>query len=85
MTNNELDKTGQIVLNSMHKFQPRVHLVLLQDRNTRVVKDLADTKHKTWVFSQTVFTAVTAYQNQLVGLHQWMVEYSCLYAFRSQS
>ena len=29
LTNNELDKSGQIVLNSMHKFQPRVHLVLV--------------------------------------------------------
>jgi T-box protein 20 len=29
LTNNELDRHGQIVLNSMHKFQPRLHIVLL--------------------------------------------------------
>eukprot|EP00095_Tigriopus_kingsejongensis_P010908 maker-scaffold348_size200312-snap-gene-1.17 protein:Tk10908 transcript:maker-scaffold348_size200312-snap-gene-1.17-mRNA-1 annotation:"t-box transcription factor tbx20-like isoform x2" len=67
LTNNELDKTGQIILNSMHKFQPRVHLVKL-DRATRnrPLMDLAQEIHKTFVFPVTAFTAVTAYQNQLI-------------------
>ena len=29
---------------------------------------IVQVSHKTWVFPQTVFTAVTAYQNQLVLL-----------------
>ena len=41
LTNNELDKTGQIVLNSMHKFQPRIHLVLLEGRLEGPVTDLS--------------------------------------------
>ena len=42
LTNNELDKSGQIVLNSMHKFQPRVHLVLVAGPGP--VTDLAKVK-----------------------------------------
>ena len=65
-------QNGQIVLNSMHKFQPRIHLVLL-DSGAPVpapgtITDISGLRHKTWVFPQTVFTAVTAYQNQLVSL-----------------
>ena len=64
-------QNGQIVLNSMHKFQPRIHLVLL-DSGAPVpapgsITDISGLRHKTWVFPQTVFTAVTAYQNQLVS------------------
>ena len=55
----------------MHKFQPRIHLVLL-DSGASVpapgsLTDISGLRHKTWVFPQTVFTAVTAYQNQLVS------------------
>ena len=51
----------------MHKFQPRLHLVLMDGSTPVVITDINQHKHKTWVFSQTVFTAVTAYQNQLVS------------------
>merc|ERR1719384_2718334 len=50
----------------MHKFQPRLHLVLMDGPTPVVMTDINQHKHKTWVFSQTVFTAVTAYQNQLI-------------------
>ena len=53
----------------MHKFQPRLHLVVMDSSTPVVITDINQHKHKTWVFSQTVFTAVTAYQNQLVGEH----------------
>ncbi|CAG9799074.1 unnamed protein product [Chironomus riparius] len=68
LTNNEMDKNGQIVLNSMHRYQPRIHLVrLLPGQNIPTTpKELADLDHKTYVFPETVFTAVTAYQNQLI-------------------
>ncbi|EDS37641.1 T-box protein H15 [Culex quinquefasciatus] len=57
-----------IVLNSMHRYQPRIHLVRLgpgQHAPTNP-RDLPEFDHKTYVFPETVFTAVTAYQNQLI-------------------
>ena len=64
-------QTGQIVLNSMHKFQPRLHLVVLEGGagvpGPGSLTDISGYRHKSWVFTQTVFTAVTAYQNQLVS------------------
>ncbi|XP_023332602.1 T-box transcription factor TBX20 [Eurytemora carolleeae] len=65
LTNNELNRHGQIVLNSMHKFQPRIHLVQVEN-NIKIVDDLKKFKHKTFVFPETMFNAVTAYQNQLI-------------------
>ncbi|KAI1309476.1 T-box transcription factor TBX20 [Halotydeus destructor] len=68
LTNNEMDKSGHIVLNSMHRYQPRVHLVLKSDPSTAnaPVTDLECERYKTFVFPETIFTAVTAYQNQLI-------------------
>lgn len=68
LTNNEMDKTGQIVLNSMHRYQPRVHLVRLSHGQNipSSPKELQEFDHKTFVFPETTFTAVTAYQNQLI-------------------
>ncbi|KAK7807809.1 hypothetical protein U0070_012043 [Myodes glareolus] len=66
LTNNELDDQGHIILHSMHKYQPRVH-VIRKDFSS----DLSPTKPvpvgdgvKTFNFPETVFTTVTAYQNQ---------------------
>ncbi|KAL7644569.1 UNVERIFIED_CONTAM: hypothetical protein RMT77_004106 [Armadillidium vulgare] len=66
LTNNEMDKHGQIVLNSMHRYQPRVHLVKRCPGQTGAITDLESEEHRTYVFQETVFTAVTAYQNQLI-------------------
>ncbi|XP_050094760.1 T-box protein H15-like [Anopheles aquasalis] len=68
LTNNEMDKNGQIVLNSMHRYQPRIHLVRLGPGQNipSSPKELQEVDHKTYVFPETVFTAVTAYQNQLI-------------------
>ncbi|XP_053673675.1 T-box protein H15-like [Anopheles nili] len=68
LTNNEMDKNGQIVLNSMHRYQPRIHLARLgPGQNIPITpKELSDVDHKTYVFPETIFTAVTAYQNQLI-------------------
>ncbi|XP_041779327.1 T-box protein H15-like isoform X1 [Anopheles merus] len=68
LTNNEMDKNGQIVLNSMHRYQPRIHLVrLVPGQNIpNSPNELQEVDHKTYVFPETVFTAVTAYQNQLI-------------------
>lgn len=67
LTNNEMDKTGQMVLNSMHRFQPRVHLVTRRDPNNNgPITNLEQEEYHTYIFPETVFTAVTAYQNQLI-------------------
>lgn len=52
----------------MHRYQPRVHLVRLAHGQNipNNPKDLQELDHKTFVFPETVFTAVTAYQNQLI-------------------
>ncbi|KAI6211421.1 hypothetical protein M3Y96_00432400 [Aphelenchoides besseyi] len=62
---------SQLVLNSMHKYQPRVHVVR-RDRHTRQLDgnatdfDLTKEEYKTFHFEETRFMAVTAYQNQLI-------------------
>ncbi|XP_043927421.1 T-box transcription factor TBX15 [Protopterus annectens] len=68
LTNNELDDQGHIILHSMHKYQPRVHVIRKDFSN-----ELSPTKSvpsgegvKTFSFSETVFTTVTAYQNQQI-------------------
>jgi len=66
LTNNEMDKQGQIVLNSMHRYQPRVHLIRRTEGNNAPFGDLETEQFRSYVFPETVFTAVTAYQNQLI-------------------
>lgn len=56
----------QIILNSMHKYQPRVHIIKKKD-HTASLLNLKSEEFRTFVFTETVFTAVTAYQNQLVS------------------
>ncbi|NXY42737.1 TBX20 factor, partial [Ceuthmochares aereus] len=55
----------QIILNSMHKYQPRVHIIKKKD-HTASLLNLKSEEFRTFIFSETVFTAVTAYQNQLI-------------------
>lgn len=53
----------------MHRYQPRVHIVRrMEGDTTRPIVDLEREQFRTYVFPETVFTAVTAYQNQLVSL-----------------
>uniref|UniRef100_A0A8C9VGI5 T-box transcription factor TBX20 n=1 Tax=Scleropages formosus TaxID=113540 RepID=A0A8C9VGI5_SCLFO len=65
LTNNELDQHGHIILNSMHKYQPRVHIIKKKD-HTASLLNLKSEEFRTFVFTETTFTAVTAYQNQLI-------------------
>lgn len=53
----------------MHKYQPRFHVVLdNQEKSTMTSALRASTEHvKTFVFPETQFMAVTAYQNHMVG------------------
>ncbi|CAD5214396.1 unnamed protein product [Bursaphelenchus okinawaensis] len=52
---------GWTVLNSMHKYQPRVHIARCNS-----MEQLKVTMWKTFTFPETVFIAVTAYQNEKV-------------------
>lgn len=53
--------TLQTILNSMHKYQPRFHIVKAND-----ILKLPYSTFRTYVFSETEFIAVTAYQNEKV-------------------
>lgn len=55
----------QIILNSMHRYQPRFHVVYVDPRKDS--EKYAEENYKTFVFEETRFTAVTAYQNHRVG------------------
>jgi T-box protein 20 len=55
LTNNPFDRSGHIILNSMHKYVPRLHII-------EEGKSLT-----TFVFNEAIFTAVTAYQNEMVN------------------
>ena len=59
----------QIILNSMHRFQPRIYLVIRPEGVNGPITDIEKEKYRTYVFPETVFTAVTAYQNQLVRIN----------------
>ncbi|KAK2121710.1 T-box transcription factor tbx1 [Saguinus oedipus] len=65
LTNNLLDDNGHIILNSMHRYQPRFHVVYVDPRKDS--EKYAEENFKTFVFEETRFTAVTAYQNHRVG------------------
>lgn len=54
LTNNPFDRSGHIILNSMHKYVPRVHII---EEGKSI---------NTFVLTECVFTAVTAYQNELI-------------------
>ena len=54
LTNNPFDRAGHIILNSMHKYVPRVHII---EEGKSI---------NTFVLAECVFTAVTAYQNELI-------------------
>ncbi|XP_044739826.1 T-box transcription factor TBX1-like [Chrysoperla carnea] len=65
LTNNQLDDNGHIILNSMHRYQPRFHVVYLPPKGTPQIEGGPD-NFKTFVFPETAFTAVTAYQNHRI-------------------
>ncbi|XP_061638418.1 T-box transcription factor TBX2b isoform X1 [Phyllopteryx taeniolatus] len=61
LTNNISDKHGFTILNSMHKYQPRFHIVRAND-----ILKLPYSTFRTYVFPETDFVAVTAYQNDKI-------------------
>ena len=64
LTNNKSSPDGHILLNSMQKYIPRIHVALLADD-----KNLTDFKViKTINFPETECISVTAYQNTDVSI-----------------
>ncbi|XP_023198750.1 T-box transcription factor TBX2-like isoform X1 [Xiphophorus maculatus] len=61
LTNNISDNHGFTILNSMHKYQPRFHIVKAND-----ILRLPCSTFRTYVFAETQFIAVTAYQNDKI-------------------
>ncbi|CAL8313465.1 unnamed protein product [Lota lota] len=68
LTNNELDDQGHIILHSMHKYQPRVHVIRKEcgEELSPVRSVPLGEGTRTFSFAETVFTTVTAYQNQQI-------------------
>lgn len=65
LTNNQLDDNGHIILNSMHRYQPRCHVVVAPSPPGSA-PDPRTENFKTFCFPETRFTAVTAYQNHRI-------------------
>ncbi|XP_035690443.1 T-box transcription factor TBX5-like [Branchiostoma floridae] len=63
LTNNYMDTFGHIMLNSMHKYQPRLHIVQASENNKF---ELKKTCFRTFIFPETEFMAVTSYQNHQI-------------------
>ncbi|NP_705952.2 T-box transcription factor TBX6 [Danio rerio] len=60
LTNNTLDAQGYIILHSLHRYQPRVHVIEARD-----VLMWGRTQHS-FTFPETQFITVTAYQNNKI-------------------
>ncbi|XP_052873763.1 T-box transcription factor TBX6-like [Anopheles cruzii] len=61
LTNNTLDNNGHVVLTSMHKYQPRIHVIRTSDPS-----QIPWAAQQAFVFPETEFVAVTAYQNDRI-------------------
>ncbi|KAM9772841.1 T-box transcription factor TBX6 [Syngnathus typhle] len=60
LTNNTLDTHGHIILHSLHRYQPRVHVIEARD-----MLSWGGGQHS-FVFPETQFITVTAYQNSKI-------------------
>ncbi|XP_061562289.1 T-box transcription factor TBX6 [Phycodurus eques] len=60
LTNNTLDAQGHIILHSLHRYQPRVHVIEARD-----MLSWGGGQHS-FVFPETQFITVTAYQNNKI-------------------
>ncbi|CAF3203508.1 unnamed protein product [Rotaria socialis] len=66
LTNNLLDENGHIILNSMHRYQPRVHCVYSPSSKADELLVLQTQAFRTFTFPETKFIGVTAYQNHRI-------------------
>lgn len=65
LTNNFQDKDGHMILHSMHRYIPRLHIIPLPngDPPTADTPVVLGPESMTFTFPQTEFMAVTTYQN----------------------
>ena len=63
LTNNRNASSGHVIINSMHKYQPRVHVMALKEEEQGV-----DGVVVSAIYPETQFIAVTAYQNTDVSI-----------------
>ncbi|KDQ97280.1 T-box transcription factor TBX5 [Zootermopsis nevadensis] len=63
LTNNPVNNNGHVVLTSMHKYIPHIHVVKTSDYGA-----LSRSPKATFLFPETEFIAVTAYQNERVTI-----------------
>lgn len=67
LTNKPTSQAGQVVLNSLHKYQPKIHVIRVSTDD----KPFQGGKiENTFQFQETQFIAVTAYQNENVSSEQ---------------
>ncbi|XP_056138827.1 T-box transcription factor TBX1-like [Lampris incognitus] len=64
LTNNLLDDNGHMILNSMHRYQPRFHVVYVDPAPNSHLH--ANRNFCSFSFPETRFIAVTAYQNHRI-------------------
>nr|XP_019950879.1 PREDICTED: T-box transcription factor TBX1-A-like isoform X2 [Paralichthys olivaceus] len=64
LTNNLLDDNGHMILNSMHRYQPRFHVVYVDPAPNSHLH--ASRNFSSFSFPETLFMAVTAYQNHRI-------------------
>ncbi|XP_026230161.1 T-box transcription factor TBX1-B isoform X2 [Anabas testudineus] len=64
LTNNLLDDNGHMILNSMHRYQPRFHVVYVDPAPNSHLN--AYRNFSSFSFPETRFMAVTAYQNHRI-------------------
>ncbi|XP_067364107.1 T-box transcription factor TBX1-A-like isoform X1 [Channa argus] len=64
LTNNLLDDNGHMILNSMHRYQPRFHVVYVDPAPNSHLN--AHRNFCSFSFPETRFMAVTAYQNHRI-------------------
>ncbi|XP_029027403.1 T-box transcription factor TBX1-A-like [Betta splendens] len=64
LTNNLLDENGHMILNSMHRYQPRFHVVYADPGPNSLLN--AYKNFCSFTFPETRFMAVTAYQNHRI-------------------
>ncbi|XP_066269453.1 T-box transcription factor T homolog 1-like [Branchiostoma lanceolatum] len=69
LTNNKGADNGHVVLNSMHKYQPRLHIIEVTNRGAGGERVL-----QSHSFPETQFIAVTAYQN--TDITQLKIDYN---------
>lgn len=68
------------MLNSMHRYQPRFHVVFVDPHHCQ---QHPHPNFLTFSFSETRFTAVTAYQNHRVLFQHPITVILCLWLFKS--